>query len=462
MMAESTLSNPIHQTGFFKNLVENMEIGVIICDTDGKIVYINRTYARFLDIDIEKSLGRHANQVISNSRLPIVAKTGIAEINYPHQFKDTGFLVHRVPLREHGRVIAVVGLVLFDSATTVTKLAEKLEQLESKLVDVQKELATVHATAYTFESIIGKSESIKKAVSEASGAASTNMPVLITGESGTGKELFAQAIHHASSRRHFPFIRVNCAAMPKDLLEAELFGYEKGSFTGANPKGKPGKFELAHLGTMFLDEIGDMPLEMQPKLLRVLELKEFERVGGVNVISSDFRIVSATNQNLEHLMKTGQFRRDLYYRINGIPVEIEPLRNRREDILPIAYHFIEKTVKGPSGKGIRIHPTAEKAMVQYDWPGNGRELLHVVQRTLFGIRSGTIKAEHLPDYLFHSTVFPRRSETATLGDYMKSAERFLIEQTLRQVDGNKTKAADLLGIHRTLLYRKMRILGIDL
>ena len=166
-MTDTTLSNPIYRTGFFKNLADNMEIGVIICDTDGTIVYINRTYARFLNINIETSIGRHATQVISNSRLPVVAKTGIAEINYPHHFKDTGFLVHRVPLREDGRVIAVVGLVLFDSATTVTKLAEKFEQLESKLVDVQKELATVHATTFTFESIIGKSESIKKAVSEA-------------------------------------------------------------------------------------------------------------------------------------------------------------------------------------------------------------------------------------------------------------------------------------------------------
>lgn len=461
-MADSTLSNPIYRPGFFKNLVEMMEIGVIICDSDGKIVFINRTYARFLNIDINDSLGRHVTQVISNSRLPAVAKTGIAEINYPHPFKDIGFLVHRVPLRENGRIIAVVGLVLFDSATTVTKLAEKLEQLESKLVDVQKELAAVYSTTFTFESIIGKSELIRRAARDALNAAGTTLPVLITGESGTGKELFAQAIHHASSRRHFPFIRVNCAAMPKDLLEAELFGYEKGSFTGANPKGKPGKFELAHLGTMFLDEIGDMPLEIQPKLLRVLELKEFERIGGVKIISSDFRIISATNQNLEHLMKTGQFRRDLYYRINGIPVEIAPLRARREDIIPTAYHFIETTVKGPSGKGIRIHPTAEKAMEQYDWPGNGRELLHVIQRTLFGIRSGTIKSENLPEYLFHSTVFPNRSDAATLNEYLKSAERFLIDKTLRQVNGNKTKTAALLGIHRTLLYRKMKILGIDI
>ncbi len=460
-MADLNPTNPIYHKGFFKNLVENMEIGVIICDMAGKIVYINRTYARFLDIDIEKCLGKHATKVVSNSRLHIVAKTGIAEINYPHQFKDNGFLVHRVPLRENGRIIAVVGLVLFDSVTTATKLAEKLEQLESKIVDVQKELATAHSTSFTFDSIAGTSRSIKSAIREATDAAGTTMPVLITGESGTGKELFAHAIHHASSRRDFPFIRVNCAAMPKDLLEAELFGYEKGAFTGAHPKGKPGKFELAHLGTMFLDEIGDMPLEMQTKLLRVLELKEFERVGGVKVISSDFRIISATNQNLEQLMKTGQFRRDLYYRINGIPVKIEPLRERREDIIPIAYHLIEKTIKGPSGKGIRIHPSAEKALENYDWPGNGRELLHVIQRILYASTSGTIKPDELPDYIYPSTVFFQKSDAATLNDYMRSAEQFLIKKTLNQVGGNKTKAAELLGIHRTLLYRKIRILGLD-
>ncbi|MCW8804493.1 MAG: sigma 54-interacting transcriptional regulator [Ignavibacteriaceae bacterium] len=460
-MVDAPAFNPIHQKGFFENLVDNMEIGVIISDTRGKIIYINRTYSRFLDVDIEGSIGKHVTEVISNSRLHIVAKTGISEVNYPHKYKTTGFLVHRIPLREHGRVIAVVGLVLFDSATTVTKLAEKLDQLESKIVDVQKELANVHTTRFSFESIIGKSTSINKAKSEALSAAGTNMPVLITGESGTGKELFAHAIHNASDRRYFPFIRVNCAALPRDLLEAELFGYEKGSFTGANPKGKPGKFELAHLGTIFLDEIGDMPMEMQPKLLRVLELKEFERVGGVNLISSDFRIIAATNQDLDSLMKAGQFRRDLYFRLNGIPINIDPLRNRKDDIIPISYHFIEKSVKGPSGKGIRIHSDAIKVLEQYDWPGNGRELLHVIQRTLFGAKAETIKPDDLPDYLYQSTVFPKRSNT-TLNDYIKSAEQFLIEQTLRQVDGNKTKAAELLGIHRTLLYRKIKILGMDL
>ncbi|HHP7235709.1 MAG TPA: sigma-54 interaction domain-containing protein [Desulfobacterales bacterium] len=459
-MADKPISNPIEKTGFFKNLVDNMEIGVIISDPDGIIIYINKTYSRFLDIDIPSSLGRPVREVITNSRLPIVAKTGIPEINFPHKFKDTGFLVHRIPLREKGRIIAVLGLVLFDSATTVTKLAEKLDRLESKIVDVQKELAYVHTPQFSFDSIIGKSKPLNSIKLEALNAAGTNMPVLITGESGTGKELFAHAIHNASERRDFPFIRVNCAALPKELLEAELFGYEKGSFTGANPKGKPGKFELAHLGTIFLDEIGDMPIEMQPKLLRVLELKEFDRVGGISIITSDFRIIAATNQDLEGLMKAGQFRRDLYFRLNGIPIRIDPLRSRKDDVIPLAYHFIEKTVKGPSGKGIRISPAAGKTLESYDWPGNARELLHVIQRALYKSKFETIRPEYLPDYLYQSTVFPKRADAASLNDYMRSAERFLIEQTLRQADGNKSRAADALGIHRTLLYRKMKILGI--
>ena len=202
-------------------------------------------------------------------------------------------------------------------------------------------------------------------------------------------------------------------------------------------------------------------MEMQPKLLRVLELKEFERVGGVALISSDFRIVAATNQDLESLMKAGQFRRDLYFRLNGIPIRIEPLRNRRDDVIPLAYHFIEKTIKGPSGKGIRIHSRAKRTLESYDWPGNARELLHVIQRALYKSTSGPIEPDHLPDYLYHSIVFPKRSDATSLTDYMRSAERYLIEQTLRQAGGNKTKASDLLGIHRTLLYRKMKILDIQ-
>jgi transcriptional regulator with PAS, ATPase and Fis domain len=284
--------------------------------------------------------------------------------------------------------------------------------------------------------------------------------VLITGESGTGKELFAQAIHRASPRRAYPFVRVNCAALPRELLEAELFGYEKGSFTGADPRGKPGKFELAHLGTIFLDEIGDLPLDMQPKLLRVLELKEFERVGGTSVIASDFKLIAATNQNLDRMIKSGSFRRDLYYRLNVISVAIPPLRERRDDILPLAYHFIEKTVKGPEGKGIRIQKAAEQALKGYNWPGNGRELLHTIERILHISGTGAIRREDLPDYIRLSAPFPDTRHETNLKTYLQSAEKHLIEEMLRKANGNKSLAADLLGIHRTLLYRKMKLLGM--
>lgn len=450
----------IRQNAFLKAVLDNMQIGIIIADAEGTIIYINKTYARFLNISIADSLGKHANEVVSNSRLHTVAKTGQAEINYPHRFKDVGYLVHRVPIRLDGEVAAVLGLVLFDSASTAVKLAEKLAYLETQLKHFQKELAAYHTTRYTFDHIVGVSEAVRGLKTEARQAARSDLPVLITGESGTGKELFAQAVHHASPRRPYPFVRVNCAALPRELLESELFGYEKGAFTGAGPKGKPGKFELAHMGTIFLDEIGDLPLDMQPKLLRVLESKEFERIGGTAVIASDFRLIAATNQNLDRMIKSGSFRRDLFYRLNVISLGIPPLRERREDILPLVYHFIEKTVKGPEGKAIRVQKAAEKAMQSYNWPGNGRELLHTIERLLHISGDDVIGLANLPDYVRLSAPLPDSRVETDLKVYLKSAEKHLIHEVLRQTDGNKTAAAEMLGIHRTLLYRKMKLLGM--
>ncbi len=452
--------HPISQPGFFKRLLDNMQIGIIVIDAVGQIIYINDTYARFVDVDIELSLGKHVTEVVANSRLHIVAKSGVAEINHPHKFKGMGLVVQRVPIKQSGKVIAALGLVLFDSATTAHKLAEKVAFLETKIQQFQNELASMYSTRYTFNHIIGPSPSMQKLKQEAMQVAAHDMPVLITGESGTGKELFAQAIHDASPRRSNPFLRVNCTALPKDLLESELFGYEKGSFTGAHPKGKPGKFELAHMGTIFLDEIGDMPIEMQPKLLRVLELKEFERIGGVNIVASDFRVIAATNQDLNRLMKSGLFRRDLYYRLNGVPIQIEPLRKRPSDILPLAYHYIEKTIKGPTGKGIRIHPKACLKLERYDWPGNGRELLHAIQRAIYRADQKMIAPKHLPEYIRHSVQFPHKESDASLSKYLQGAEKYAIRQALDQANGNKTVAARNLGIHRTLIYRKMKLLGM--
>lgn len=448
--------NPLTQTdGFFKKLLDNMQIGVIVSDHQGIIVYLNETYARFLNIDPNAEIGKHATEVIANTRLHIVAQTGKAEINYPHQFKETGFLVHRVPIKENGKVIAVLGLVLFDSASTASSLAQKVSYLESKLDLYENELASLRSTRYTFESIIGDSKIMALLKKEALKASGNQLPVLITGESGTGKELFAQAIHHASSRKLYPFVWINCAAIPRDLLESELFGYEKGAFTGAKTDGKPGKFELAHHGTMFLDEIGDLPFELQPKLLRVIEEKEFERVGGTNTIRSDFRLIAATNQNLEQMVNQGNFRKDLFYRLNVISLNIPPLRQRKVDIMPLARHFLKQISQAAALVDIKLDKKAEEALINYNWPGNAREISNVLERTLSSIEGDTIDLDDLPFYLTRSQMDPDEDNSSTLKEVQRRAEKEAIKLALNQTNYNKSQAAKILGVNRTFLYKKM-------
>ena len=453
-------NNPLHGEDFFQRLIDNMQIGVIVADGDGIIIYINTTYARFLNVDKENAVGIHATDLVSNTRLHIVAKSGQAEINYPHKHNDVTYLVQRVPIKHNDRVVAVMGLVLFDSASTAVELAEKLSYLEEKLMQYQKTLSTIHQATYTFDSIIGDSTSIQNSKKDALKAAASSLPVLITGESGTGKELFAHAIHQASPRNAYPFVRVNCAAIPKDLLESELFGYVKGAFTGADPKGKIGKFELAHMGSIFLDEIGDMPLEMQPKLLRVLEMKEVERLGTNKTTATDFRVIAATNQNIDNLIKSGMFRSDLYYRLNAIQITIDPLRNRKDDIVPTSYHFLQNAERGPTGKGVRFRSTVKRAMENYDWPGNCRELRYFSESLLFKSENPMIETNDLPHHIKTSTALPVRQKGKMLRDYLQEAEKFVIQEALSETNGNKSKAADILGIHRTLLYRKLRKLNI--
>jgi transcriptional regulator with PAS, ATPase and Fis domain len=351
---------------------------------------------------------------------------------------------------------------MFKDVRDVRKLAEKLEVLESKLELYEKELISLRSTRYTLDSIIGVSEAIQVLKREALHAAATHLPVLVTGESGTGKEMFAQAIHHASPRRIHPFVRINCAAIPKDLLESELFGYEKGAFTGAHSEGKPGKFELARHGTVFLDEIGDMPLEMQPKLLRVLEEKEFERVGGTSLIKADFRLIAASNQNLEEMMQEGRFRKDLYYRLNVIPLHIPPLRERREDIAPMARSMLRQISDDASIMDIILAPEAETALLKYDWPGNAREVMNVLERILSSLKGDTIHLCDLPFYLYRNRKGMAGEGKKSLKNIQATAEREAIRYALQSTGYNKAQAADLLGIHRTLLYKKMKKYNLPL
>jgi transcriptional regulator with PAS, ATPase and Fis domain len=369
--------------------------------------------------------------------------------------------VQRIPIYKDGEVIAVFGQVMFKNVRDVSRLAKKLRLLESKVKLYEEELSSLRSTRYTFASIVGQSQAIARLKKEAADAAASGLNVLVTGESGTGKELFAQAIHHASPRRIKPFVRINCAAIPRDLFEAELFGYARGAFTGARAEGKPGKFELAHGGTVFLDEIGELPLEMQPKLLRVLEEKEFERVGGTKVHRTDFRLIAATNQSLEELMRERRFRKDLYYRISVVPLAIPPLRERPEDVLPLAESFLARLNEMAEAGKVRLSPEAKEIMLGYDWPGNVRELYNVLERALATMEGGVLEAADLPYYLSRRSTSPSRLVQRPLKEVVARAEREAVRHALAITRGNKARAAELLGIHRTLLYKKMAKHGLE-
>ena len=447
----------------YRLILDSIYYGIMVTDAEGYITHFNKPYGEFIGLNPEDQIGRHCTEVIENTRMQIVAKTGIAEINQPHQIKGQSMVVQRIPIRKDGRVIAVFGQVMFKNVRDVSKLANRLSFLESKVKLYEEELLALRSTRYTFDSIIGKSAAITQLKQEARKASGNQFPVLITGPSGTGKEIFAQAIHHASSRRLYPFVRINCAAIPKDLLESELFGYEKGAFTGARSRGKPGKFEMADQGTIFLDEIGDLPVEMQPKLLRVIEEKEFERIGGTKVLRPDFRLIAATNQNLDKMMSAGRFRKDLYYRLNVISLHIPPLNERREDIIPIATYLSAQIAKEASLDKIKISARARQALANHDWPGNVRELSNALERVLSALDGNTISLRNLPFYLKGNRRTSAIANNSTLlKDVVARAEIDAIQRALAESNHNKARAARRLGIHRTLLYKKINKHGIEL
>lgn len=459
-----------HQRTEYRDLEDQLEIyrlifdsihnGSMVTDAEGFVTHFNKPYGDFLGLDPAAQIGRHCTEVIENSRMHLVAKTGVPEINQTHLIKGQKMVVQRIPIKKDGKVIAVFGQVMFKDVRDVTKLAKKLSLLESKVELYEQELMSIRSTRHTLESIVGESDVMKTLKKEAMRAAATQFPVLITGESGTGKELFAQGIHHASARRLHPFVRINCSAIPKDLLESELFGYEKGAFTGARSGGKPGKLELARHGTVFLDEIGDLPLAMQPKLLRVIEDKEFERIGGTALIRSDFRLIAATNQNLEEMLADRRFRKDLFYRLNVIPLHIPPLRERREDILPLAKHFLSQTAQEAFLPEITLDPDAEEALRNYSWPGNIRELSNVLERVLSSLEGNTIRLSDLPFYLYRGRKFAARASALSIKEVQSRAEKEAILHALQLTGYNKSRAAAMLGIHRTHLYKKIKGYGI--
>jgi Nif-specific regulatory protein len=358
-------------------------------------------------------------------------------------------------------VLAVEHQRLAQEQRRLALLEGHTRKLEQRVASLQHALDE----RYGFDQIIGRAPSLKEALGLAAKVAPTETTVLLTGESGTGKELVARAIHLASTRADGPFVTINCAALPETLLESELFGHERGAYTGADRQ-KPGRFELAAGGTLFLDEVGELPLTVQVKLLRVLQNREFERVGGTATLHADVRLIAATNRDLERAVETGTFREDLYYRLNVFRVHMPPLRERGDDVLLLADQFL-RTLAAQMGKGeIGLSRDARDTLVRYRWPGNIRELQNAIERALILSEGGLITAGQLGITARTERAAVSREEPGEVppiptGQPLAEMEKRLVEDALSKVKGNKSKAAKLLGLTRSQLYTRMKRFDLD-
>lgn len=449
-----------------KDILDHAYQGMVLVDESGRIVKWN--YEKLFGLKEEDVIGKPVEEVIENTRMHIVVKTGKQELCVVQRIQGHDMIASRTPIVKNGKIIGAVGTVLFKDVKEVKSLARRLKLLESKFNLYKGDIERIREARYYFDNIITDNKRMNHLKEIAKRASESNSTVLIQGESGTGKELFAHAIHNASYRKYGAFIRINCAAIPRELLESELFGYEEGAFTGAKREGKLGKFELANGGTILLDEIGSMPLDMQAKLLRVLEEREFERIGGTRRIDLDIRIISSTNEDLEDAVKRGKFRQDLFYRLNVIRLQIPPLRERIDDIPILSKHILEELIEKLDIKPKTLDDKAISLLKKHDWPGNIRELRNVLERALNMTRGKVIYKEHLSDYLMGETHIVKEDaledvkDDIVLKNVVEAAEIKAIKEALRRSNGNRTLAAKKLNIHRTSLYKKIDSYDIDI
>lgn len=444
-------------------LLESPHESVILVDKDGIVRYISRAAAEFYQADDQDIVGRHIHKLNPQSRLPEVIRTGRAEVGSMLRMKGKERIITRIPLRDaQGNIMGAFAKLVFWHLDRVKELVRQTEVLEERLTYYEKELQNLYSNRYDLQLVVGESPLIQDAKQVATQAAQSDLSLLITGETGTGKDLFAHAVHRMSHRHDKPFVKVNCGAIPHELFESELFGYQAGAFTGASQKGKPGKFELADGGTIFLDEIGEMPLVMQVKLLRVIQEHEVERLGATKPLKLNFRVIAATNRDLKAMMKTGAFRQDLYYRLNIFHLHTPPLRKIRQDIPRMAYHILSSLRTGKRILPGKVSPEAMQRLVSYDWPGNVRELKNAIERAAAVAGGSTLQVKHLPqDFLENFTPLPQQNGAPlTLKQAKAAAEKQALEQALKYTNGNRTQAAELLGIHRTGIHQKIKKYGL--
>lgn len=425
-------------------MLENMPEGLLAMDSEGNIFSCNFTSEVTLMKNREQLLNMNISNLFPKGELnpKNIKSHDQKEVIYKNDKADHRLIVNIVPIPEVGTML------LFEDYESVARNIKKMTHID---------------TDTTFDDIYGESRQMVEVKERAKQVAENDSTVLITGESGTGKELFARAIHAASGRSNNMFIAINCAAIPDTLLESELFGYEKGSFTGAGKDGKPGKFELANHGTLFLDEIGDMPLHLQVKLLRVLQNRTIERIGGIAQLDIDVRIIAATNKNLEEMIERNEFREDLYFRLNVIPLNISPLRERQVDIEPMLYKALERFNRMLDKNIEGFEQNSLNTLKNYSWPGNIRELENAIEYSVNMENSSLIQFDNLPDRIKRNLSRPNIEGGRTLKEQTDHAQKIIITECL-EITGTsregKKEAARILGISESSLYRKISELNI--
>jgi PAS domain S-box-containing protein len=443
----------------FKKYMEISTDGVLGVDAAGHIVEINTAYCDFLGIKREDAVGRPVREIIPTSKMLTVIEKCLTEIDAIHHFKSglVGVVTSRAAVVDDGKTVGAIAQIRFIDQTR--EVNERLGKLYAEAQGYKKQLNACRNSRITFDSIIGTDPGMAELRKTARKIAGHDLAVLLLGETGTGKEMFAHAIHNASPRAGKPLMEVNCAAIPGELLESELFGYAPGAFSGACKGGKPGKIELADKGTLFLDEIAELPYAMQAKLLRVLQDGKVERLGGVAPKKVDVRIIAATNRDILKLVNEKIFRDDLYYRLNVIRLELPPLRTRKGDIAQfVEFYLAQMNQQYETNKF--FSRTATKAFKKYTWPGNVRELRNAVSRAFIMADDNLIDEQHLPYEVSGRkgllVSYPHKASSVSLIDLLYDAEKEIIMQTLKHFNNDYSSAAGALGVHRATLYKKIK------
>jgi len=449
-------------------IIESSYDGFYITDGKGYTLRINSAYSRITGIKPEEVIGRHMKELVDKGvysqsvTLLVLKKKKPVTIMHDIKTGKRVLITGNPVFNEKGEIERVVTNVR--DITELNRLKKQLEETKELTQRYHLELQELRNKQQKLDGVVAKSMEMKKTIEMAKKVAKVDSTVLISGESGVGKEILAKIIHSFSKRSNGPFIKVNCAAIPETLLESELFGYEEGSFTGAKKKGKPGMFELARNGTIFLDEIGELPLNLQPKLLRVIQDRELIRVGGSHPIELDVRIIAATNRDLEEMVRKGKFREDLFYRLNVVPITIKPLRERKDDILPLIVHFVEKFNKKYQ-LNKRFASKTVDILMEYTWPGNVRELENMIERLMVMINDDIIQPHHLPNRIKDATqpinYLVKDDIIIPLKKAVAETEKNLIKKALEKYKTTR-KAAKALGIDQSTVVRKAKKYKISL